>query len=67
MSRFFARNFLGAGGFRRRPGAPVYTDRKRLTDAAIQLCAVEWLPAREVMNSMYRRQGAELRRRRANH
>jgi tetratricopeptide (TPR) repeat protein len=42
--------------------ARIYSDRKRLTDAEIQLRAVDSLPAREVMDSMYKRQGAELRR-----
>lgn len=87
LSRFFARNFLGAGVLKEAswskaianmqkavmldPGriyhrlelARIYADRKRLTDAEIQLHAVESLPAREVMDSMYKRQGAELRRR----
>ena len=43
--------------------ARIYADRKRPADAAIQLHAVESLPAREVMDSTYKRQGAELRRR----
>ena len=87
ISRFFARNFLGAGVFKEAswkkavanmqkaveldPGriyhhlelARIYAERKRLPDAETQLHAVESLPAREVMDSMYKRQGAELRRR----
>ena len=47
--------------------ARIYADRKRPADAEIQLHAVESLPAREVMDSMYKRQGAELRRRLAKH
>lgn len=91
ISRFFARNFLGAGVFKEAswqkaianmqkaveldPGriyhhlelAWIYADRKRLADAETQLHAVESLPAREVMDTMYKRQGAELRRRLAKH
>ena len=91
ISRFFARNFLGAGVFKEAswknaianmqkaveldPGriyhrlelARIYADRKRQADAETQLHAVESLPAREVMDSMYKRQGAELRRRLAKH
>ena len=91
ISRFFARNFLGAGVFKEAswkkaiaymqkaaeldPGriyhrlelARIYADRKRLADAETQLHAVESLPAREVMDTMYKRQGAELRRRLAKH
>jgi tetratricopeptide (TPR) repeat protein len=91
ISRFFARNFLGAGVFKEAswnrainymqkaveldPGriyhhlelALIYADRKRPADAETQLHAVESLPAREVMDSMYKRQGAELRRRLAKH
>jgi tetratricopeptide (TPR) repeat protein len=91
LSRFFARNFLGAGVFKEAswnnaianmqkaveldPGriyhhlelARIYADRKRLADAETQLHAVESLPAREVMDSVYKRQGAELRRRLAKH
>ncbi|MDQ3223878.1 MAG: hypothetical protein M3Q75_10480 [Gemmatimonadota bacterium] len=87
ISRFFARNFLGAGVFKEAswknaianmqkaveldPGriyhhlelARIYADRKRQADAGIQLHAVESLPVREVMDSIYKRQGAELRRR----
>jgi len=87
LSRFFARNFLGAGVFKQAswnnaiaymqkavaldPGriyhhlelARIYADRKRPADAETQLHAVESLPAREVMDSVYKRQGAELRRR----
>jgi tetratricopeptide (TPR) repeat protein len=43
--------------------ALIYVDRKRPADAEIQLHAVESLPAREVMDSVYKRQGAELDRR----
>jgi tetratricopeptide (TPR) repeat protein len=91
LSRFFARNFLGAGVFKeaswkkaianmqkaveldsgriyhRLELARIYADRKRLADAEIQLHAVESLPAREVMDSIYKQQGAELRRRLAKH
>ncbi len=87
ISRFFARNFLGAGIFKqaswnkaisnmekaveldssriyhRLELARIYADRKRGADAEIQLHAVEALPLREVMDSIYKRQGAELRRR----
>ncbi|HEY5940973.1 MAG TPA: hypothetical protein VIT87_09135 [Gemmatimonadales bacterium] len=87
LSRFFARNFLGAGIFKEAswknaianmqqavaldPGriyhhlelARIYADRKRPADAEIQLHAVESLPAREVMDPVYKRQGAELQRR----
>jgi tetratricopeptide (TPR) repeat protein len=91
LSRFFARNFLGAGIFKEAswknaianmqkaveldPGriyhhlelARIYADRKRPADAEIQLHAVEALPAREVMDSAYKRQGIELRSRLAKH
>ncbi len=91
ISRFFTRNFLGAGVFKEAswkkaianmqkaveldPGriyhhlelARIYADRKRQADAETQLHAVESLPAREVMDSIYKRQGAELRRRLAKH
>ncbi len=91
ISRFFARNFLGAGVFKEAswnkainymqkaveldPGriyhrlelALIYADRKRPADAETQLHAVESLPAREVMDTMYKRQGSELRRRLAKH
>jgi tetratricopeptide (TPR) repeat protein len=87
LSRFFARNFLGAGIFKQASWkqatanmqkaveldsgriyhrfelARIYADRKRLADAEIQLHAVESLPVRELMDSSYKRQGAELRRR----
>ncbi len=89
LSRFFARNFLGAGIFKEAswknaianmqkaveldPGriyhhlelARIYADRKRPADAAAQLHAVESLPARELMDSAYKRQGVELRARSA--
>ena len=87
LSRFFARNFLGAGVFKQAswknaisnmekavqldPGriyhhlelAQIYADRKRTADAESQLHAVESLPIREVMDSVYKSQGAALRRR----
>lgn len=87
LSRFFARNFLGARVFKEAswgkaianmekaveldPGriyhrlelARIYADRKRQVDAGTQLHAVDSLPAREVMDSAYKSQGAELRRR----
>ena len=87
LSRFFARNFLGAGIFKEAswknaianmqkaveldPGriyhhlelARIYADRKRPAEAEIQLHAVESLPVREVMDSIYKRQGMELRAR----
>jgi regulator of microtubule dynamics protein 3 len=86
LSRFFARNFLGAGIFKEAswknaignmqkavaldPGriyhhlelARIYVDRERPADAETELHAVESLPAREVMDSVYKRQGAELQR-----
>ena len=43
--------------------ARIYIDRKRIKDAQLQLRAVDSLPAREVMDSVYKRQGADLRRR----
>lgn len=43
--------------------ARIYADRKRQADAETQLQAVESLPLREVMDSAYKRQGAELQRR----
>jgi tetratricopeptide (TPR) repeat protein len=43
--------------------ARIYADRKRPADAEFQLHAVDSLPAREVMDSVYKRQGAELQRR----
>jgi tetratricopeptide (TPR) repeat protein len=87
ISRFFAKNFLGAGVFKRAswkeaianmekavaldPGriyhhlelARIYADRKRGADAETQLHAVESLPVREAMDSIYKRRGADLRRR----
>ena len=86
LSRFFARNFLGAGVFKQAswkkaiaymekaveldPGriqhhlelARIYSDRKRAADAAAQLHLVESLPAREIMDTILKRQGVELRR-----
>jgi tetratricopeptide (TPR) repeat protein len=43
--------------------ARIYVDRKRTKDAQAQLRAVDSLPAREVLDSVYKRQGAELSRR----
>lgn len=43
--------------------ARIYADRKRRTDARAQLDAVDSLPAREVMDSLYKRQATDLRRR----
>lgn len=43
--------------------AEIYADRKRLGDAETQLQLVESLPAREVMDSLYKREAAALRRR----
>jgi tetratricopeptide (TPR) repeat protein len=43
--------------------AQIYADRKRLADAETQLHLVESLPAREVMDSVYKREAAALRRR----
>lgn len=87
ISRFVARNFLGAGVFKQAswqkaisnmeqavaldPGriyhrlelARIYADRKRGADAESQLHAIESLPVRETMDSIYKRRGAELRRR----
>jgi tetratricopeptide (TPR) repeat protein len=87
LSRFFARNFLGAGIFgqaswsraianmekaveldsgriyHRLELARIYADRKRSADARVQLHAVDSLPARELMDSVYKRQAADLRRR----
>jgi len=86
ISRFFARNFLGAGVFKQAswkkaianmekaveldPGriyhrlelARIYADRKRGADAGAQLHLVESLPVREAVDSIYKRQGADLRR-----
>lgn len=87
VSRFFARNFLGAGVFKQAswpkaiynmekaveldPGriyhhlelAEIYADRKRHADADRQLALVDSLPVREVMDSVYKQQGAALRQR----
>lgn len=43
--------------------ARIYADRKRTADARAQLHAVDSLPAREVMDSLYKRQANDLRRR----
>jgi tetratricopeptide (TPR) repeat protein len=87
LSRFFAKNFLGAGIFNQAswaraiynmekavqldPGriyhhlelAEIYAERKRPTDAETQLQLIESLPEREVMDSVYKREAAALRRR----
>jgi tetratricopeptide (TPR) repeat protein len=47
--------------------ARIYADRKRLAEAETQLHAVESLPAREIMDSAYKHQAAELRRRITKH
>jgi Tfp pilus assembly protein PilF len=43
--------------------AEIYADRKRYKDASAQLHLVDSLPAREVMDSVYKRQGASFERR----
>jgi tetratricopeptide (TPR) repeat protein len=43
--------------------AEIYADRKRLADADAQLQLVESLPEREIMDSVYKQEGAALRRR----
>lgn len=43
--------------------ARIYADRKRMADARTQLRLVDSLPAREVMDSVYKRQAADLKRR----
>jgi tetratricopeptide (TPR) repeat protein len=43
--------------------ARIYIDRKRTADAETQLHAVDSLPVREVMDSVYKHEGAQLRRR----
>jgi tetratricopeptide (TPR) repeat protein len=43
--------------------AEIYADRKRLADAETQLQLVDSLPAREVMDSVYKGKAAALRRR----
>jgi tetratricopeptide (TPR) repeat protein len=43
--------------------ADIYAERKRVADAKTQLHLVDSLPDREVMDSVYKRQGAALRRR----
>ena len=87
LSRFFAKNFLGAGVFNQASWgkatynmekavqldpdriyhhlelAEIYADRKRLADARRQLQLVDSLPAREVMDSVYKRDAAALQRR----
>jgi hypothetical protein len=42
--------------------ARIYADRKRWADAEAQLHVLETLPLREVTDSIYKRQGSELRR-----
>jgi tetratricopeptide (TPR) repeat protein len=90
LSRFFAKNLLGAGIFSEAswegavsnmeravaldPGrlyhrlelAQIYVDRKRYDDARAELAQLEALPDREIMDSVYRRQGAELAKKIAN-
>jgi tetratricopeptide (TPR) repeat protein len=87
FSRFFAKNFLGAGIFNqaswaraiynmekavqldpariyhRLELAEIYAERKRSADAETQLQLVQSLPEREVMDSVYKREAAALRRR----
>lgn len=91
ISRFFAKNFLGAGVFNQAswaraiynmekaveldPGriyhhlelAEIYADRSRVKDAEAQLRLVDSLPQREVMDSVYKRDAAALRRKLARH
>jgi regulator of microtubule dynamics protein 3 len=43
--------------------ADIYAERKRVADAKTQLHLVDSLPDREVLDSVYKRQGAALRRR----
>ena len=43
--------------------AEIYADRKRYRDAASQLHLVDSLPPREIMDSVYKRDGAALQRR----
>jgi tetratricopeptide (TPR) repeat protein len=86
ISRFFAKNFLGAGVFNQAswakaiynmeqaveldPGriyhhlelAEIYADRSRVKEAETQLQLIDSLPAREVMDSVYKREAASLRR-----
>jgi hypothetical protein len=86
LSRFFAKQLLGAGIFGEAswegavsnmeravaldPGrlyhrlelAEIYVDRKRYADARAELDTLASLPDREIMDSVYRRQGAELRK-----
>jgi tetratricopeptide (TPR) repeat protein len=86
ISRFFAKNFLGAGVFNQAswakaiynmekaaeldPGriyhrlelAEIYADRSRVKDAETQLRVIDSLPVREVMDSVYKRDAAALRR-----
>jgi regulator of microtubule dynamics protein 3 len=86
ISRFFAKNFLGAGVFNQAswakaiynmekaaeldPGriyhrlelAEIYADRSRVKEADEQLRMIDSLPVREVMDSVYKRDAAALRR-----
>ncbi|HET6580219.1 MAG TPA: hypothetical protein VFG66_18015 [Gemmatimonadales bacterium] len=90
LSRFFAKQFLGAGIFGQAswaeavsdmqravvldPGrlyhrlelAEIYVDRKRYDDARSELAQLARLPDREIMDSVYRREGAALAVRIAN-
>jgi regulator of microtubule dynamics protein 3 len=43
--------------------AEIYADRERYKDATVQLHVVDSLPAREVMDSIYKRHGASFERR----
>ncbi|HYF40087.1 MAG TPA: hypothetical protein VD930_10380 [Gemmatimonadales bacterium] len=86
ISRFFAKNFLGAGVFNqaswakaiynmekavqldsgriyhRLELAEIYADQNRFKDAQAQLQAIDALPIREVMDSVYKRDAIALRR-----
>jgi hypothetical protein len=42
--------------------AGIYVDRKRYADARAELDTLAGLPDREIMDSVYRRQAAELRK-----
>jgi tetratricopeptide (TPR) repeat protein len=84
LSRFFAKQFLGAGIFGQAswaaavsdmqqaaaidPGrlyhrlelAEIYVDRKRYDDARAELAQLAALPDREILDSVYRREGKQL-------
>jgi tetratricopeptide (TPR) repeat protein len=47
--------------------AEIYAERRRTRDATAQLRLIDSLPGREVMDTAYKRQGAELRQRLAKH